>query len=111
MNRLQGLDPRRNFFVTLNPDRPVDPGAVVATFDYRHPFYDCAAIGGQRRLWSLQGTGGIWYCGSYWGAGFHEDALQSGLAAAEAAGAVRRPWSVPNESGRIHLAADERKAA
>lgn len=111
MNRLQGLDRRRDFFVTLNPNRPVRDDSVIAAFDYRHPYYDSAAVAAQHRLWSLQGVGGIWYCGSYWGAGFHEDALQSGLAAAEAAGGVRRPWSVPHESGRIHLAPDNREAA
>ena len=54
-------------------------------------------------LWSLQGQGGVWFCGSYFGYGFHEDALQSGLAVAEALGGVRRPWTVENESGRIVL--------
>jgi len=111
MNRLQGLDRRRDFFVTLNPDRPIRDDAVITAFDYHHPFYDREAIEAQRRLWSLQGVGGIWYCGSYWGAGFHEDALQSGLAAAEAAGGVQRPWSVPEPSGRICLAPDNREAA
>ncbi len=55
----------------------------------------------QDGLWSLQGVGGIWFCGSYFGYGFHEDALQSGLAVAEALGGVRRPWSVEKESSRI----------
>jgi predicted NAD/FAD-binding protein len=59
----------------------------------------------QTRLWSLQGVRRTWFCGSYFGHGFHEDALQSGLAAAEAMGAPRRPWTVANESGRIHLPA------
>ncbi|HEX2802006.1 MAG TPA: hypothetical protein VHN73_08085, partial [Phenylobacterium sp.] len=30
--------------------------------------------------------------------------LQSGLAVAEQLGGVRRPWTVGEESGRIHLA-------
>ena len=38
---------------------------------------------------------------SYFGYGFHEDALQSGLAAAEQLGGVRRPWDVEDENGRI----------
>ena len=50
-----------------------------------------------------------WFCGSYFGAGFHEDGLQSGLAVAEAIGGVRRPWMVANESGRIFL--DARQAS
>ena len=36
------------------------------------------------------------------GAGFHEDGLQAGLAVAEQLGGVRRPWSVPAGSSRIH---------
>ena len=57
----------------------------------------------QKQLWSLQGGSNTWFCGAYFGAGFHEDGLQAGLAVAEALGGVRRPWNVPNESGRIHI--------
>jgi predicted NAD/FAD-binding protein len=57
----------------------------------------------QKELWSLQGRGNTWFCGAYFGAGFHEDGLQAGLAVAEAIGGVRRPWTVPDESGRIHI--------
>ena len=47
------------------------------------------------------GRNRTWFCGAYFGAGFHEDGLQSGLAVAEALGGVRRPWTVADESGRI----------
>jgi len=57
----------------------------------------------QKELWKIQGTRRTWFCGAYWGSGFHEDGIQAGLAAAEALGGVRRPWSVEDESGRIHL--------
>jgi predicted NAD/FAD-binding protein len=103
MNRLQGL-PGRDLFVTLNPPRPPLPETLLRTEIYEHPIFDPAAIRAQKSLWSLQGQGGIWFCGAYFGAGFHEDGLQSGLAVAEALGGVRRPWTVENESGRIHLA-------
>ena len=68
---------------------------------YEHPLFDAGALTAQRRLWSLQGRANTWWCGAYFGAGFHEDGLQSGLAVAEALGGVRRPWTVENESGRI----------
>ena len=58
----------------------------------------------QRQLWRLQGLRRTWFCGAWFGSGFHEDGLQAGLAVAEALGGVRRPWTVPEESGRIHLA-------
>ena len=102
MNRLQGL-PGQNLFVTLNPPRPPKPDTLLRSELYEHPIFDPAALKAQKQLWSLQGQGGVWFCGAHFGAGFHEDGLQSGLAVAEQLGGVRRPWSVENESGRIHL--------
>jgi predicted NAD/FAD-binding protein len=104
MNRLQGLA-GQDLFVTLNPPRPPRPETLLRTEIYEHPVFDPAAIRAQKRLWDLQGQGGVWFCGAWFGAGFHEDGLQAGLAVAEQLGGVRRPWSVPNESGRIHLRA------
>ncbi|MBA4791799.1 MAG: hypothetical protein H2042_19015 [Rhizobiales bacterium] len=104
MNALQGLDPKRPLFVTLNPARPVREESILRTDTYEHPVFNLAALEAQKHLWSLQGRRGLWFCGAYFGAGFHEDGLQSGLAVAEALGGVRRPWSVPGESDRITIA-------
>jgi len=101
MNALQPLATARNLFVTLNP--LVNPRQVMHEEYYDHPIFDAAAMSAQRRLWSLQGDRHTWFCGSYFGAGFHEDGLQSGLAVAETVGGVRRPWRVKNESGRIYI--------
>jgi predicted NAD/FAD-binding protein len=111
MNLLQTLPRDRNLFVTLNPCRAPDLSKVIGSYVYDHPLFDTAALNAQRQLWSLQGVGGIWYCGAHFGAGFHEDGLQSGLAAAEHLTAdhpapVRRPWSVAGESGRIYITTD-----
>lgn len=109
MNRLQGLTIAQDVFVTLNPASEIRAGAIMQTERFEHPLIDARAIAAQRRLWSLQGHRKTWFCGAYFGSGFHEDGLQSGLAVAEALGGVRRPWSVPNESGRIHLTAMSRE--
>lgn len=113
MNLLQSLPREEDLFVTLNPTREPRPDRVFGRFDYEHPLFDTAALTAQRQLWPLQGEGGVWFCGAHFGAGFHEDGLQSGLAVAEQLGGVRRPWQVEKESGRIHLAApsSERLAA
>lgn len=103
MNKLQPLGNARDLFVTLNPTRAIEPGCEVAAFDYSHPVFDNRAMSAQHDLWDLQGRRNTLFCGSYFGYGFHEDGLQAGLAAAEDIGGVRRPWSVTNESGRIHL--------
>ncbi len=101
MNRLQSLPLAAPLFVTLNPARPPAAGHMIAAEVYEHPLFDAEALSAQPRLWSLQGRANTWWCGAYFGAGFHEDGLQSGLAVAEALGGVRRPWTVANESGRI----------
>ena len=102
MNKLQGL-PGQDLFVTLNPPRPPKPDTLLRSELYEHPIFNPAALEAQKQLWSLQGRGGVWFCGAHFGAGVHEDGLQSGLAVAEQLGGVRRPWTVANESGRIHL--------
>jgi predicted NAD/FAD-binding protein len=103
MNRLQTLKSDTDLFVTLKPTRPIAPEAVIKTEVYEHPLFDAGAIAAQREIWSLQGARNTWFCGSYFGHGFHEDALQAGLAVAEQLGGVRRPWTVADESGRIHV--------
>jgi hypothetical protein len=102
MNRLQSL-PGPDLFVTLNPAQPPHAGTLLHSEIYEHPMFDTRAMQAQSRLWSLQGRGNVWFCGAYFGAGFHEDGLQAGLAVAEALGGVRRPWKVANESGRIQM--------
>lgn len=102
MNRLQGL-PGQDLFVTLNPPQPPRPDALLRSELYEHPIFDAAALRAQGALWDLQGAGGVWFCGAHFGAGFHEDGLQSGLAVAEQLGGVRRPWTVADESGRIQI--------
>jgi hypothetical protein len=105
MNRLQGLRTGRPLFVSLNPLRPPHPAHVLHVQTYEHPMLDVSAAAAQRHVWTLQGVRRTWFCGAWLGAGFHEDGLQAGLAVAEQLGGVRRPWIVPNESGRLHVAA------
>lgn len=100
MNRLQGLPEDKPLFVTLNPTGT--PREAVHEDLYAHPVFDISAAAAQRELWSLQGRRNTWFCGAYFGAGFHEDGLQAGLAVAEDLGGLRRPWTVAGESDRIH---------
>ncbi|RYE08877.1 MAG: FAD-dependent oxidoreductase [Hyphomicrobiales bacterium] len=104
MNVLQGLDPSHPLFVTLNPTRDIAPEHFIRSFNYTHPLFDHKAVEAQQHLWRLQGNRNTYFAGSYFGAGFHEDALQSGLVAAETLGGVRRPWRVAGENNRIALA-------
>lgn len=102
MNELQSLE-GPPLFVSLNPAVEPSPETVLGEWDYEHPVFNGAALEAQKRLWTLQGQRNVWFCGAWFGSGFHEDGLQAGLAVAEQLGGVRRPWSVDNESGRIHV--------
>ncbi len=99
MNRLQGLSSPTPLFVTLDPQH--EPEHTLHCESYAHPVFDVAAFAAQRELWSLQGHRNTWFCGAYFGAGFHEDGLQAGLAVAEDLGGISRPWTVTGHSDRI----------
>lgn len=103
MNSLQPLATETNWFVTLNAQSSIPDANVHSRYTYAHPVFDGPAIEAQPRLWSLQGQRRTWFCGSYFGYGFHEDALQSGLAAAEDLLGQRRPWTRAGENDRLAL--------
>ncbi len=105
MNKLQRINSREQLFLTLNPRTMPRDESILYETSYDHPLFDAAAIRAQEQIWSLQGVNKTWFCGAHFGAGFHEDGLQAGLAVAEQLGGVRRPWNVAEESGRIHLTA------
>lgn len=111
MNKLQQIECRENIFLTLNPRIMPRPETVLYETEYDHPLFDAAAIRAQEKLWSLQGVRSTWFCGAHFGAGFHEDGLQAGLAVAEQLGGVRRPWRVAQESGRIHVGQEPAREA
>ncbi len=106
MNSLQPLPTKQNYFVTLNPSAPIADNHVAGRYHYMHPMFNAAAIAKQKHLWSLQGRCRLWFAGSYFGYGFHEDGLQAGLAVAETLGGVTRPWQVEAQSDRLHFDED-----
>ncbi len=92
MNSLQKIEAEKNYLVTLNPYQQVDQEKVIKKMTYHHPVFDRDAIYAQSRLSELQGENNSWFCGSYTGYGFHEDALSSSVAVCEKLGVVA-PWN------------------
>ena len=86
MNRLQALPTRKNFFVSINDFETIAPEATLRTIDYEHPLFDGRAIELQSRLPELNAHGPIYFAGSYFRYGFHEDGLISGLSVVEKIG-------------------------
>jgi predicted NAD/FAD-binding protein len=82
MNRLQGLDAPEVFNVTLNDHGVVRPERVLGRFIYEHPIFTPGRDAAQRRHGELIDVNRTSFCGAYWGFGFHEDGVRSGLAVA-----------------------------
>jgi uncharacterized protein len=83
MNRLQALTTRHQVCVTLNRHDDIDPARIVRRIDYAHPVLDAPAIAAQRHRDELQGRGGLYWAGAWWGYGFHEDGARSGTDVAQ----------------------------
>lgn len=84
LTALQRLRTRRRFLVTLNAPEAVDPSRVIRQLSYTHPVYNARSMAAQKRWAEINGGNRTWYCGAYWGYGFHEDGVLSGLSAARA---------------------------
>jgi len=80
MNRLQEVSKIKNYFVSIN----AFPGSIrkehlIQEIVYEHPLFDVAAINAQKELKKLNENGPLYFCGSYFNYGFHEDAYTSAL--------------------------------
>jgi uncharacterized protein len=103
MNKLQPLNTSANLFVSINARKSPAAHLIRQEVEYSHPIFTTQTRKVQKELWALQGQNKTWYCGAHFGAGFHEDGLQAGLAVAEQLGGLKRPWTVAKQSERIFL--------
>ena len=84
MNSLQKVSKAKDYFVSLNDPGHVDPSKILWQTDYEHPLFSLNAIRAQADLPKLNAQGPVYFCGSYFRYGFHEDAFSSGLDVARA---------------------------
>ncbi|MEM7344274.1 MAG: FAD-dependent oxidoreductase [Chloroflexota bacterium] len=90
MNRLQGLKTANHYFVTLNNPTPIPEQHIIKRIQYTHPNYTFDSMASQTKLPSLNGQQNTYFCGSYFGYGFHEDAVKSAVAVGKALGVELR---------------------
>ena len=79
MNNLQNLKCDNNFFLTLNPINEIDEKNIIKKINFTHPYFNSETVKLQKSLIALQGKKRTWYCGSYFGYGFHEDGIKSAI--------------------------------
>lgn len=86
MNILQGLTCSQPFCVSLNQEESIETSLHHGDFKFSHPTYHKGRKEAQKRHREFIRNQGISLCGAYWGYGFHEDGLSSGLRVCEAFG-------------------------
>lgn len=101
LNRLQNLRTDTNIFVSLNPHQKPASNLTHHKVTMAHPQFTQATLRARERLGEIQGTDGLWFCGAYFGYGFHEDGCRSGLEVATQITGVPVPWS--SKGGRSVL--------
>ncbi|RZL40887.1 MAG: NADP transhydrogenase subunit alpha [Pedobacter sp.] len=79
MNNLQGVSDKVDYFVSINPSATLDKSKIIREIAYEHPLFDVPAMQAQQELYKLNETGPVYYCGSYFRYGFHEDAYKSAV--------------------------------
>lgn len=83
MNILQRLAAPAALLLSLNRNSDVDPRSVLGSYVYHHPVYTTAAVAAQKRRHEINGANRTYFCGAYWGYGFHEDGVKSALVSLE----------------------------
>ncbi|MCL4110272.1 UNVERIFIED_CONTAM: hypothetical protein GTU68_038628 [Idotea baltica] len=86
MNILQGINSETRFCVTLNDSSNISPDRILGRFQYSHPVFTTDRSQAQQRHADLIRKHRTSFCGAYWGNGFHEDGVCSGLAVGKAFG-------------------------
>jgi predicted NAD/FAD-binding protein len=75
LNTIQGFQAEKNYFVSIGPRLP-DPKKVLAEFRYRHPMFTTKNAEIRGSLPEIN-RGRTFFTGSYFGNGFHEDAISA----------------------------------
>ena len=65
--------------MTINPIYQIPEKEIIKKVNFTHPFFNADTMSNQKELISLQGKNRTWYCGAYFGYGFHEDGLKSAI--------------------------------
>jgi predicted NAD/FAD-binding protein len=83
MNMLQSIEADDTFCVSLNLRHRIAESKILGSYLYHHPVYLEDSIVAQNSHEVISGHNRTHYCGAYWGYGFHEDGVKSGLKVAQ----------------------------
>ena len=109
MNSLQKLNTQSDLFVSVNPINESTPKGFTIRPPTGIRFSMLRRSTRNSRCGNYRTQPDL-VCGSYFGYGFHEDGLQSGLAVARGTRSLRRPWDVEDESAGFNIPTANRRS-
>jgi predicted NAD/FAD-binding protein len=80
MNILQRIEAPEELCVSLNLKKTINPDKIYREMTYHHPVYNPESLGARHSHGEINGVNRTYYAGAYWGYGFHEDGVASGVA-------------------------------
>jgi predicted NAD/FAD-binding protein len=87
MNRLQNIVSKKPLLVSLNSSQYIDSKKIIQQFNYEHPIFNKQVLDIQNQFYTVNTKESrLLFCGAYWGNGFHEDGINSGIAVAKLLG-------------------------
>ena len=78
MNILQSLKSKKQYLVTLNNDKNINPKKILSRIKYAHPIFSLKGMEMQARQEEIN-CDRTFFCGAYWRNGFHEDGVVSAM--------------------------------
>ena len=82
INSIQNFSAKDNYFVTINGVKDINEKKIIKQVEFEHPIFSRSSIDVQKDLHILNQSSGdqtVYFCGSYFKYGFHEDGLNSAL--------------------------------
>lgn len=83
-NRLQNLQAKNDYFISLNLNKEISPSKILKQFYFSHVVLNDSAIRAQNEMDTISGLNNIYFCGAYCGNGFHEDGVKSAMKVCDA---------------------------
>jgi predicted NAD/FAD-binding protein len=79
INRLQDIKASKNLLLSINLAHKIAPEKIIHRMSYAHPCFNQPALNAQKKRNDINGKNNTYFCGAYWGFGFHEDGVTSAL--------------------------------
>lgn len=76
-NRLQNLNVPQDFIVSVNLQDHIAQDKILVKRNFSHPILNQNAVDAQKQFSTINGINNTYFCGAYWGNGFHEDGVNS----------------------------------